>query len=120
MLMILQLLTRVLNSAWQYPRVKKILTLSANGDKTKIMYVRPCHLFQHPPINIKYKSFCKEQSEQESGLEVVPEYKYLGVVVDQYLKWHTHINNVRKKLRKASYILSQLSYCSNKQALKIV
>ena len=36
------------------------------------------------------------------------------------MRWNTHINHLKNKLRKTIYILKHLSYCSNKEVLQSV
>lgn len=43
-----------------------------------------------------------------SSIEIVESVKYLGLYVDQYLKWDHHVNNLSKKLRKINYSLFHL------------
>ena len=94
--------------------------LIINARKTKIMYIRPNRKSQQSSISIYYRNFCQNSREKAIKLEIVGEYKYLGVTVDQLFNWHTHVANIRKKLRKACFILNRLSYCGNNKILKIV
>lgn len=53
-------------------------------------------------------------------IERVNEYKYLGVVFDNRLKWSGHVNHVRAKLRKFVFIFSNLSNFLSVKLLKII
>ena len=44
--------------------------------------------------------------------------KYLGVIFDQGLKWHVHIENVIKKLAGAARILCKIRHYVDKQCAK--
>ena len=95
--------------------------LVINVDKTKIMHVMP-HKAQRHEINL---NFIKRQCIQPTNdnitkIKNVTEIKYLGVIVDDKLLWTAHIDNLRKKLRKASYALFHLRNCSNMNILKMV
>ena len=46
----------------------------------------------------------------ENKLERVPEIKYLGVILDEKLNWKSHINLVKSKISKGSYILAKLRH----------
>lgn len=50
-------------------------------------------------------------------IEKIKTYKYLGIWVDEHLKWSHHTDYVRNKLRKSAYILNHLKYCCNKEVL---
>ena len=43
--------------------------------------------------------------------------KYLGVIIDQDLKWHVHIENVIKKLAGAARILCKIRHYVDKKTL---
>lgn len=51
-------------------------------------------------------------------LEKVDSYKYLEVHIDSSFKWKNHIENIQKKLRKSSYVLSHLSNCATYDVLR--
>ena len=41
-------------------------------------------------------------------LELVKEYKYLGLTVDYELKWNTHVGNLAAKTRKLAGLLKKI------------
>ena len=54
------------------------------------------------------------------AIELVSNFNYLGVIIDEHLKWHLQIASVQKKLRCTSFVLNRLSFCSNGHVLKCV
>lgn len=46
--------------------------------------------------------------------------KYLGILVDNHLRWNHHIENLVKKLRSLSYMFQKLKYILNIHELKSV
>ena len=50
----------------------------------------------------------------KSKLSPVPNLNYLGIVLDEFLCWDAHVNNLCKKLVQTNGILSKLSLCSTK------
>ena len=44
--------------------------------------------------------------------------KYLGVIIDHKLKWNKHINHIKNKIAKVSYILSKIRHYVNIEILK--
>lgn len=46
--------------------------------------------------------------------------KYLGVLIDQHLKWDQHINALIPKIRKLIYVFKNLNSCADLNALKVV
>lgn len=104
--------------------------LVINSSKTKLMHIKTPHL-PHADIQLKFHStecihnnklmgFNYANDNCQTLIELVNTYKYLGIYVDQNFKWHVHVEEVRKKLRKASYILYHLSFCSNKMVMRQV
>lgn len=104
--------------------------LIINASKTKLMHIKPPH-FKYADVKLKFHTYeCLHKNNLMefdynndnclTHIEIVNTYKYLGVYVDQSFKWREHIENVRKKLRKASYILYHLSFCSNTRVMRQV
>ena len=84
------------------------------------MHVRPKHLALMQDAAIVYKNFCPQnRTANNIIIERVEVYKYLGIFVNDKIKWNTHIDYLKSKLRSASYALRRLAYCSNAQILKI-
>lgn len=102
--------------------------LIINASKTKLMHIKPPH-FRYVNIKLifhsteclhknKLSAFNYNIDQCSTTIEIVNTFKYLGVHVDQNFKWKTHIEEVRKKLRKAAYMLHHLSYCSNNMVMR--
>lgn len=53
-------------------------------------------------------------------VQIVSEYKYLGVVFDNRLKWNVHVSYLNGRLRKFIYIFSSLSKVLSPDLIKIV
>jgi hypothetical protein len=72
-----------------------------NPEKTKSMVVatRQKHQRQQLVLNLNINSVPVEQ---------VQEHKVLGVILDNELNWHSHINYINKRLSKNLYLLYQL------------
>ena len=95
--------------------------LIINANKTKVMHIRPTHLGNANNVKIVYRNFCTRlPSVSDCDIEQVKTYKYLGVIVDENLKWHKHIDNIQNKIRSASFALRHLRYCSTPEVLKVV
>ena len=91
--------------------------LVLNAEKSKIMHVRPRNA-ANMEMNIVYKNPCQFVEESaDVNIERVSEYKYLGILVDEKLKWMPHIENLQRKLRKTAFILNHLRFCTNKDTL---
>ncbi|XP_075150930.1 uncharacterized protein LOC142225039 [Haematobia irritans] len=90
--------------------------LIINADKTKLLHIRLPSL-SNTSIKLKFHSTqclhsyrnSADNDSCETFIEVVDEIKYLGVVVDKYFNWKSHIQELNKKLRKALYILYHLN-----------
>lgn len=76
-------------------KTKCILFFDCNFSKTyrQNLFDLKCH--SHQCI---YECTC-------SDIEIVESTKYLGLYVDQHLKWNVHIGHLTKKLRKINYSL---------------
>ena len=53
-------------------------------------------------------------------LDRVKETKYLGIILNENLKWNSHINSVKKKISRGSYILSKIRHYVDIQTLKML
>lgn len=53
-------------------------------------------------------------------LEKTEDIKYLGVKIDHKLKWNKHVNYIKNKIAKASYILCKIRHYVNIQTLKML
>lgn len=102
--------------------------LIINPSKTKIMHFRSRHVpksniriiyHSNDCIHTKNREINQSLNDQcDTHIELVEEYKYLGVHLDHNFKWKTHIENVQKKLRKSSFALYHLSNCAPYKALR--
>ena len=77
----------------------KLNKLTLNNDKTKSMYfhkrrsINPIHL----TIN-------------NTKIDIVSQFSFLGVIIDEHLSWKNHIDMILIKLSKISGILNRLKY----------
>lgn len=103
--------------------------LVVNANKSKIMHIRLPHLKNENCILIFHEYDCLHQNklldcEQESkckiNIECVEKYKYLGVTIDQHLKWYDHINSMECKLRKSLFAFKRLSLMVQKDVQRLV
>lgn len=53
-------------------------------------------------------------------IERVPEFRFLGVIIDEKLKWKSHIAYVKKKVSKNLSVLSKAKYVLNYEAMRIL
>lgn len=91
--------------------------LLLNPTKTKIMHIRAPHI-RRTNICFTFEDPCPRSTEKNKiKLEIVGTYKYLGIIIDENLKWNQQIDRIRKKLRSVTYILKHLSYCCKKEVL---
>lgn len=98
--------------------------LVINASKTKLMHIRQPNMKQIN-IQLKYHDIeCIHNKTNDTNdscntsIELVNIYKYLGVYVDNTLKWKTHIRELQKKLRKVAYSLYHLSYAATYTVLR--
>ena len=75
--------------------------LSLNIKKTKCMFICPKHLKNDQITPPKLNNI---------HIELVNEYKYLGLYIDSDLKWIAHINHVKSKILPIIGILKRLKY----------
>lgn len=71
--------------------------LIINVNKTKEMIVDYSRDASHQPLYIR-----------DEKVDVVDEYKYLGVTIDKNFKFDTHVQNVYKKCNQRLYFIRQL------------
>ena len=83
--------------------------LTLNVKKSKFMFITNKR-------NIP--DFCVKIND--SPLEICKSYKYLGVVIDDKLKWDAHIKYISTKISKACGALSRLWNCTDIEILKNV
>lgn len=98
--------------------------LVINAAKTKLMHIKPRHLLNHKFNLVFHNNQCIHKTNLSNidtcntTIENVKTYKYLGVYVDENFKWLTHVQNLRKKLKKSAYSLFHLSNCTPFTVLK--
>ena len=73
--------------------------LTLNVEKTKCMFFHKRRAV--PPINISMNNI---------PIDIVPHFKYLGIILDTHLSWKTHVAMVTGKLSKINGILNRLKY----------
>lgn len=83
--------------------------LSLNLGKTKFMVFTNQKCPEDISLNIN-----------GSLIERVSEFKFLGVFIDEKLKWKSHITYVKKKICKNIGVLSNVRFYLNYKALKIL
>lgn len=82
--------------------------LLVNSSKSKCVMFFDC---DKPKSDLcdRFKLMCHKHhciyDCQCSSIEIVESVKYLGLIVDQHLKWNHHIQYIVKKLRKINYSL---------------
>lgn len=98
------------NANKDFEKIKNWLTinlLTLNTDKT--VYIEFTTKMRND--NLSYSV---------NGIQRVSETKYLGIIVDEGLKWDSHINNVTCKIRKTIYKFIQLRQCTSLEIQKMV
>ena len=91
-------------------RIKKWLNyylLTLNSNKTKYMTFTIDNRLQPSDFELTIHD-CRPGSCTCPQLEKVKGIKYLGVFIDQFLRWDIHADNISGKLRKLLYIFKNL------------
>lgn len=89
--------------------------LSINFKKTKFIKFT-CSGNNHPlPDDLVITS-----ERTHYNIQATSDTNYLGIQVDQHLRWDTHVNNVIKKLRPVLFQFKQLKQILNVKYLKIL
>ena len=105
-----EILTRNLQYLYDWCERNK---LTINVGKTKSMYFGTPHQTKNLDHSMSIKL-------QDTDLQVVDHYKYLGVTLDKNLNFRLHIENLLKTLKYKIYILAKLrSYLSIQSSLTI-
>ena len=84
--------------------------LSLSKEKTKAM------IFHSP--NKRIDNF--EIKINEQPIEIVKEFKYLGIILDNHLSWKPHINMVSQKISKTIGIMNRLKNTLPNDVLQII
>ena len=77
--------------------------LSLNASKTKMM------LFRHPTLKLKPAEIPHVEINGQK-IELVNDFKFLGLKIDTHLTWTPHINFVANKLSQVNGILHKLKH----------
>lgn len=80
--------------------------LSVNLNKSKVMVFSTKRVRE---LN-KLKQ-CVNIKLNDTVLEVVPSYKYLGILLDQRLDYEMHINYVKSKISQRHFVLRKIRWC---------
>ena len=91
-------------TAWCYDN-----NMVLNPEKTKCMVVTTRQ--KHQLENLKLNLIVNNHS-----IEQVTEHRHLGVTIDENLNWDKHINALSKSAARNVYLLSRLSYVTNRDA----
>ena len=81
-----------------------------NSSKTKSMVITTRQKHQLKTLSLKL-------SVGASQIEQVREHRVLGIILDQEMKWESHITSLCKKLSRNLYLLSKLSSYASREAL---
>ena len=95
-------MSRYRKSAW-YPPLKYCT------EKSKYMIVTKKLDVAEMPIKIN-----------DTSLKRCASYKYLGVVIDEKLKWNSHVDYISKKISKSCGALAKIRNCVSTNVLKNV
>lgn len=95
--------------------------LRLNFNKTKFIAFSQDKRTQ-PKINkLKiHKSNCSSNNELYEMIDKTESIKYLGIIIDQHLKWDIHVNNLIIKMRKLNYFYINARKILDKETLRIV
>ena len=103
------------------------MRLTINTSKTKVLHIHSPHYPSRPISIISHSQRCIHTNLKFSlpctctdKLEMVTQFKYLGVTVDSRFKFDIHINNLNSKLRTCSYMIFQLRNFLQPGPLRIV
>lgn len=99
-----------------------ILTL--NTDKTKYITFSP-NITGQPPISLDLrmntnKTNTMNEEQEIKSLERVQTMKYLGILVDQHLKWNKHIEYLCSKLKYVIHIFYKIQKIKNLDIIRKV
>ena len=86
--------------------------MSIHPEKTKSMVITTRQKHQRAPLLLHL-------SLGEENIQQVSEHKVLGLIIDSDLSWHSHLNNLTKRLSVNTYLLSRLKKFASNKALKL-
>lgn len=84
------------------------INLSVNLAKTKLLEFRN---YKKAPINI-------EIVIDKTPIELVPNFKFLGVILDSHLNWKSHIEKINKRISSSCYAISILANVASIETAK--
>lgn len=85
--------------------------LILNREKTKILNFSTSRCKKDKPANIQLDSH---------DINVIPSTPFLGVIIDEFLRWDQHIESLISKLSKVCYTINFLSRYLTEKSLRIV
>ena len=85
--------------------------ISLNVTKTKVILFKSKNKQLDTDLKIK---LCRKR------LYTTTHVRYLGIFIDDKLKWNTYVNNIVSKLMRGNSILSKLRYYVNKEKLRTI
>ena len=87
--------------------------LSLNASKTKMM------IFHHEKKKLKPTDIPTLEINSQP-IEIVDQFKFLGLIIDSHLNWKPHINYIGNKLSRVAGILTRLKHYLPTVTLKII
>ena len=96
---------------------------------TELQKLSCCFQANKLSINVKKSNYIRFKTSQnrqkldlhfsinDTKLDRVTETLYWGVIVDEYLTWKPHIQNLTRKISKSLGIIYKSSFCLNKNSL---
>ena len=100
------------NNLGQIQQWLNINKLVLNVDKTK------CMVF-HPHQRSRYIQMPMPKINRKS-IDIVTEFNFLGINLDQHMTWKTHIHYLVSKLNRVVGIINRLKFFIDKNTLKII
>lgn len=92
--------------------------LSLNIDKTKFLTFTATVADQPQKLDLKlHNKNCTKQNCQCPTIKKTEKIKYLGIIIDQHLKWNEHVNYINNKIRKVIHKIYLLRDILNKKNL---
>ena len=85
----------------------KLNKLTLNVEKTKGMIFHKRRKIEHTKSSMNNRT-----------IDIVSQFSFLGVILDEHLSWKEHVNMVTNKLSQISGVINRLKYVFPKQILK--
>jgi len=96
-----QLLQQALDSVYGWSK-EWAMTISADPTKSAVVIFRRS---KHIPLSA---TATNPYALGTDPLQIVPHYKYLGLILDSTLSWQPHFHALKKKIEHSSYLLSRV------------